>query len=43
MTSPTSEPRGLRVGPDTIRHWQVRGFIAPRKATDQAIVRKLDL
>jgi hypothetical protein len=27
MTSPTYEPRGLGVGPDTIRRWQDRGLI----------------
>jgi hypothetical protein len=30
MTSPTSDPRGLGVGPDTIRRWQDRGLIRGR-------------
>lgn len=30
MTSPTREPHGLGVGPDTIRRWQDRGLIRGR-------------
>ena len=37
MTSPTSEPRGLGVGPDTIRHWQDRGLIGPSNSPAQAV------
>ena len=32
-----SEPRGLGVGPDTIRRWQDRGLIAPRSQRVQAV------
>ena len=37
MTSPTSEPRGLGVGPDTIRRWQDRGLIGPRNSPAKAV------
>lgn len=37
MTFPTSEPRGLGVGPDTIRRWQDCGLIEPRNSPTQAV------